>query len=597
MLELGSLVAGYRLERVLGTGGMGTVYLAKHPTLPRRDALKVLGAELAQDVGFRERFVHEAEIASLLDHPNIVAIYGRAEIDDEQLWIALQYVEGIDAEMALRAGRMPPQRAIHIVGEVAKALDHAHKCNVVHHDVKPANLLLSGEPGHEERVRLSDFGVARPIGDVDGPDDDGGYITATLAYTAPEALSGKPVDGRADLYSLGCTLFRLLTGRQPFFDAGGTAETIKAHLEQPPPRVSDHLSWATAEIDQVIARALAKDPEQRHGSVREFAAAAAEAVRGAGPPTGVPEWHRERVVGAADEGAEVELAESSPSPRPPTDPPRLPAEPSPPPVGAPRPPIKSPHQAPAPPVRPAAATSRPVKAVATETEPPRAAAASVPAAPAGREGEEDAGPQFGALPEFKQTFKPRRRVSKPVMLAGAAAAVAVLIVALVIMLGGSPESSSPPQAVPPPPPTAAAIDNAGQHRLAGMLPAGYPSGVCRPAGVSAGAIAAMSCGPNIDAAGPTSATYTLFGDIGALHDAFNDVTGESTTVVCPGNMQSPGAWRRRATPDVAAGTLYCGERGDSAVLAWTTDDDLLLNVVRAGRQELGGLYQWWSSHS
>lgn len=162
MVSVGSVVAGYRIERVLGTGGMGSVYLAKNPTLPRRDALKVLDAELSRDRAFRERFIREADIVSQFDHPGIVSVYGRGETSDGELWIALQYVDGTDAEEALRAGEMTPHRAVHIVGEVAKALDYAHQRNVVHHDVKPSNLLLSDEIGDGERVFLSDFGVARP---------------------------------------------------------------------------------------------------------------------------------------------------------------------------------------------------------------------------------------------------------------------------------------------------------------------------------------------------------------------------------------------------------------------------------------------------
>lgn len=203
MISVGSVVAGYRVEQVLGGGGMGTVYLAKNPTLPGRDALKVLSADLSGDRAFRERFIREADMVSQFDHPNIVSIYGRGETGDGQLWIAMQYVEGTDAEAALRAGTMTPQRAIHIVTEVAKALDYAHQRNVVHHDVKPANLLLSDESGECERVFLSDFGVARPIDDSDHSMD--GAFTATLAYSAPEVITGAQIDGRADLYSLAST--------------------------------------------------------------------------------------------------------------------------------------------------------------------------------------------------------------------------------------------------------------------------------------------------------------------------------------------------------------------------------------------------------
>src|ERR1700761_7640345 len=252
-LPVGSVVGGYRIERVLGTGGMGVVYLAKNPTLPRLHALKGLSAELSRDRGFRERFVREADIAAVLSHPNIVSVYGRGETDSGQIWIAMQYIAGTDAEEALREGTMTPNRAIRIVREVAKALDYAHDRNVVHHDVKPANFLLSKEFDDNEHVLLSDFGVARRIGDSETSVNS--LLTATLAYAAPEVIAGERIDGRADLYSLGCTLFRLLTGKQPFYRARGESATARAHLDQAPPRVSDYLAWAPAQLDRVVAKA------------------------------------------------------------------------------------------------------------------------------------------------------------------------------------------------------------------------------------------------------------------------------------------------------------------------------------------------------
>ena len=152
-------------------------------------------------------------MAACLDHPQIVSVYNRGETDDGQLWIAMQFVDGTDADDALRAGTMTAPRAVHIIAEVAKALDFAHAHNVVHRDVKPANFLLSGPADVGERVLLGDFGIARALDDVGLTAT--GSVMATLAYAAPEVLSGMPFDGRADIYSLGCTLFRLLTGKTP----------------------------------------------------------------------------------------------------------------------------------------------------------------------------------------------------------------------------------------------------------------------------------------------------------------------------------------------------------------------------------------------
>ena len=277
MLGAGSLVAGYRIERVLGVGGMGAVYLAANPTLPRLDALKVLSPELSRDPDFRARFTREADVAAALQHPQVVAVYNRGQTDDGQLWIAMQYVDGTDADAALRAGTMTPQRAVHIITEVAKALDFAHARHVVHRDVKPANFLLAGPVGDHEQVLLGDFGIARALDDVGLTATNS--VMATVAYAAPEVLSGLQFDGRADIYSLGCTLFRLLTGKTPFSGANGAAAVLLAHLQRPPPRVTELVPALPAALDHVIATAMAKDPGARFPSASALAHAAAAALR------------------------------------------------------------------------------------------------------------------------------------------------------------------------------------------------------------------------------------------------------------------------------------------------------------------------------
>jgi serine/threonine protein kinase len=279
MIAIGSIVSGYRVERVLGAGGMGTVYLAQNPELPRRDALKVLSAQLSHDPAFRARFVREADVAARLQHPNIVSIYSRGETDERQLWIAMQFVDGTDADAALRAGTMTPARAVHIIGEVARAIDYANDRNIVHRDIKPANFLLSGDSVNQERVLLGDFGIAR------GLDEFGltltGSIISTMAYAAPEVLAGSEFDRRADQYSLACSLFRLLTGSTLFAaaSANGPAAVMMAHLHSPPPRVTDRIPGLPAELDAAIARALAKNPAERFDSASQFASAAAAALQ------------------------------------------------------------------------------------------------------------------------------------------------------------------------------------------------------------------------------------------------------------------------------------------------------------------------------
>jgi serine/threonine-protein kinase len=256
---------------------MGTVYLAADPSLPRQTALKVLSSELSRDPDFRARFIREADTAASLEHPQIVSVYNRGQTEDGQLWIAMQFVDGTDADAALRGGTMAPQRAVHIVAEVAKALDFAHAHNVVHRDIKPGNFLLSGPIGPEERVLLGDFGIARAFDDVGLTAT--GSVMATVAYAAPEVLSNAPIDGRVDIYSLGCALFRLLTGQTPFPATNGAAAVMMGHLFSPPPQVTHAVPSLPDALDRVIAIAMAKDPAARFGSAGELAAAAAGALR------------------------------------------------------------------------------------------------------------------------------------------------------------------------------------------------------------------------------------------------------------------------------------------------------------------------------
>lgn len=272
----GTIVGGYRIQRVLGTGGMGTVYLAKHPALPRMDALKVLSQDLSQDEEFRARFEREANLAAGLDHPNIVSVYNRGE-EHGQLWIAMQYIDGTDAaaEIARAPQSMTPARALRIVTEVGKGLDYAHRRALLHRDVKPANFLLS-RGDDDERVLLTDFGVAKSTEDANELTQTGSFL-ATIAYAPPEQLSGDRLDHRADIYSLACSFFKLLTGRNPY-PSTQPALVMMGHLHEPPPRATDVNPHLPPAVDQVFARAMAKNPAERYASCREFTDAAADAL-------------------------------------------------------------------------------------------------------------------------------------------------------------------------------------------------------------------------------------------------------------------------------------------------------------------------------
>ncbi len=282
-LRPGAIVGGYRILSVLGAGGMGTVYLAQHPSLPRQDAIKILSAELSTDPEFRARFEREANLAAGLDHPNIVSVYNRGD-EDGQLWIAMQYIKGTDAAEEAKKGPavMTPHRALRIVTEVGKGLDFAHRRGLLHRDVKPANFLLSNVDGDDdERVLLTDFGVAKSTEDKQDLTATGSFM-ATVAFAPPEQLSGGPLDHRADIYSLGCALYKLLTGQNPY-PSHMPAVVMMGHLHEPPPRPSDVQPSLPRAIDAVIAKALAKHPDDRFSTCRDLAAAAADALSGRAP--------------------------------------------------------------------------------------------------------------------------------------------------------------------------------------------------------------------------------------------------------------------------------------------------------------------------
>ncbi|MFJ1455910.1 serine/threonine-protein kinase [Nocardia sp. N2S4-5] len=273
--------AGYRIERKLGSGAMGTVYLAQHPRLPRKDAVKVLAESHADDAAFRARFLREAEIAAGLQHPNLVAVRDRGE-DEGRLWIAMQYVDGGDLGDLIRRGPavLDVARVVRILSEAAEGLDEIHRAGLLHRDVKPANILVAEQPGGADRVLVTDFGIARPADDsttLAGP----GGLSATLAYAAPEQLSGEPVDHRADIYALGCTLYQMLTGSVPF-PRHSPGSVMYAHLHEPPPRPSERNPRIPAAFDPVVAKAMAKKPGDRFATCGELAAAARAAAAGHG---------------------------------------------------------------------------------------------------------------------------------------------------------------------------------------------------------------------------------------------------------------------------------------------------------------------------
>ena len=268
-IENGAPFAGYTILRPLGAGGMAEVFLALHPRLPRRDVIKVLAEAVTADPEFRERFNREADLAATLWHPHIVGVHDRGEFNGH-LWISMDYVEGTDASRLVKErypDGLPVAQVVQIVQAVAGALDYAHTRGLLHRDVKPANILLTHPDEGDRRILLADFGVARHLADISGITETN-VAVGTVAYAAPEQLTGDNIDGRADQYALAATAFHLLTGAPPFQHSNPIA-VISQHLHDDPPLLSDYRP-ELAHLDEVFLQALAKDPEDRFDRCRDF---------------------------------------------------------------------------------------------------------------------------------------------------------------------------------------------------------------------------------------------------------------------------------------------------------------------------------------
>jgi YVTN family beta-propeller protein len=284
--RIGTELLGYRIEAVLGRGGMSAVYLAHDSRLKRNVALKVLNSELAVDADFRDRFLRESELAASLDHPNVIPIFEAGEADGH-LFIAMRYVAGSDLKKLLASGPLEPADAVGLAAQIASALDAAHAGGLAHRDVKPSNVLVAPGAGARgaDHVYLSDFGLTQRLGDAERPTARE-PLMATIAYVSPEQIRGEQVDDRADVYSFGCLFYECLAGVPPF-RASSDAALLFAHLEQEPPRLSER-GFPEA-IDAVIERALAKDPDERYETVTALVDAARDAL-GVAAPTTRPWW-------------------------------------------------------------------------------------------------------------------------------------------------------------------------------------------------------------------------------------------------------------------------------------------------------------------
>ena len=270
---IGTEFGNYRLAELLSRGGMGVVYLAEDVRMGRTVALKLIAAEYAENDAFRQRFLHESRVAGAINHPNVIPVYDAGE-HDGLLYIAMRYVEGTDLRGLLDSDApLELQRAVSIVSQSASALAATHKRDLIHRDVKPANILLVPRTTEDgtDHVYLSDFGLAKNLGSLSGPTRTGQFM-GTVGYVAPEQIRGKGVERRTDVYALGCVLFECLTGPPPFARKDDFA-TIMAHVNDAPPLVSDLRPDTPAAVEEVVQRALAKAPEDRFDDCEQMGVA------------------------------------------------------------------------------------------------------------------------------------------------------------------------------------------------------------------------------------------------------------------------------------------------------------------------------------
>ena len=274
LIGVGSVFAGHRIDGIAGRGGMGIVYLATDLTLDRRVALKLIAGNVARDEEFRARFERECRVAASIEHPHVVPVFHAGQ-EGERLYVTMRYIPGTDLRALLaEEGRLEPGRAVALITQIADALDEAHRRGLVHRDVKPGNILIGNDAG--ERAYLTDFGVTKQRA-AGAELTRTGVAVGTADFMAPEQARGGDVDGRADVYSLGCVLFRTLTG-EVVFDRDSDLDKLWAHVHEPPPALLDVRPELPRALGAAVAHALAKDPGERPPTAGALAREARDAL-------------------------------------------------------------------------------------------------------------------------------------------------------------------------------------------------------------------------------------------------------------------------------------------------------------------------------
>jgi serine/threonine protein kinase len=568
--RIGTEVAGYRLERVLGRGGMSVVYLAEHLRLGRKVALKLLDAALSEDESYRERFIRESRRAAELDHPNVIPIYDAGE-EYGQLYLAMRYVEGCDLkELIRRQGSIPLGRTLFILEQVASALDAAHERDLIHRDVKPSNILVA-EPS--DRVYLTDFGVVKHTASRGLTRT--GFFIGTVDYAAPEQIEGLPLDPTTDVYALGCVFYECMTGRPPY-DREGEVAVMHAHLTEPPPPLTAARPDLPKALNRVLATAMAKAMGERYPSCEAFVVAARNAAlhRVAAPAESPSVSLQREVVRSTQPPAEQPVSIVAPPPSPP--------EPAPPAVEA-----TSAVAAEAAPAAVAAATAAPTAEAMPATPPvePVAAAAAPPAV-------------VVAAPS-----QHRRRLS-PSVLNGVLAVAALVASAFAVYFATTRKSSSPPVTNP------TSQSAAPAKGIAALVPAPLFRNSCtvQRAPLVAGAVQSLICTPpRANAQGrmpyyPDRWEASIFPSATALHKAYNTLRAENDIGTdygaCTGtSWGGEGRWVHG--PGKPGGRRFCYFDGNVAVVVWTHEKlgqashiDLL-GIARQGGSDHPSLFGWW----
>jgi predicted Ser/Thr protein kinase len=542
--RVGSQFGPYYLRRLLGRGGMGEVYEAFDTVKERVVALKLLSAAYGQDPVFRMRMQREARNAGRLQEPHVVPIHDYGEIDG-QLFLDMRLVEGAHLGVLLeRFGPMPPARAVTVVSQLASALDAAHDAGVTHRDIKPENILVAPD----DFVYLLDFGIATAATDVRMTQM--GSAVGTWRYMAPERFSDAEVSSRADVYSLACVLFECLTGHPPY-RATSACALISAHAMAPIPRASVLQPGIPQAFDAVIARGMAKRPEDRYASAGQLALAARQSLSAADEQFGA-------LTGSQAYPPPTEAwTQTGPGHAAPVSVPT--------------------------PARPDLGGSR------TLPRPVPAPAGTGPSPQGGH-------PGTGAL-HLRNARK----------MPCAAASVIVAILAAAGLWSGmrsnpsptpAPRAASAPEIVTTPTPAADVLTGDALTRLLSQVPAGYPANACKPFMPPKDALARVLCEKDTDPGGPPRAIYSVFPDASTLRQFFNGVLRPDIMTDCPSGKKSPSNWRR-ASNSKARGMVFCAIEQGSPMLVWTNEDELMVGLVEGDSRgtSLDELYRWWNKHS